>query len=267
VSTYIPTAIDERAYEQAKKDALGAYSPQHTIMISGFLAGILATWLPGIIGAPFFYGYVRLFRVPRWEEAATKAELTKDYFFGGLNTYASVAIWLGIILGAYGILQALLRQRSCKNNKYITMEFARYGEVRLSIDAILTIIGIPIATIIYLGVTNMLSVLIVAIFIVVLSGMFYNGLWTMLFNLIIRILYRPGFDQIAALGLRVLIPRHVGWNQVSIDTVEVNRADKSVRIEGKFDSDFAEKEARNVVGHFLRGYHPIYIVNKNKPAS
>lgn len=265
MSTYIPTAIDERAYEQAKRDALGAYSPQHIILISGFLAGVLATWLPGIIGLPFYYGYVRLFRVPRWEEAAAKAELTKEYLMNGISSYASVAIWLALILGAYGILQALLRQRSCKTNSYTTMEFAKYGEVRLSLDAKLTIFGFPIVTIIALWLTDQLSVLIVAIFIVVLSGMFYNGLWSILFNLVIRLLYRPRFEQVAALGLRVLIPRHVGWNQVTIENVEVNRSDKSVRVEGKFETDFAEKETRNVVGHFLRGFHPIYIVNKSKP--
>jgi hypothetical protein len=267
VSTYIPTAIDDKAFEQAKKDALAAYSPQSTILVSGFLAGLLATWLPGIIGLPFFYVYTRIFRVPRWEEAAAKAALVKEYLMDGISTYASIALWLGIALGAYGILQAILRQRSCKTNKYTTMEFARYGEVRLSLDAKITILGIPLVMILVLWLTDQLSVLIVAIFIIVLSGIVYNGLWSVLQNLVIKALYRPGFDQTAALGLTVLIPRHVGWNDVSIEKVEVNRTDKSVRIEGKFASDIAEKETRNVVGHFLRGYHPIYIVNKGKAAS
>lgn len=264
--TYIPTAINEKAFDQARQDAVASYAPQGVVLSSGFLAGFLAAWLPGIVGLPLLFAYRFAFGAKPWMSAAEKKSAAVADLTANAQAYATVAIWAAIVLGVYGIVQALLRQRSTMANTYVQMEFSKYGEVRLGREAQLTILGFPIVSVIYLWLADRLTVLVVTIPIVVLSGFFYHILWTRLDNWFLSMLYRRRFEERTALALRVMIPRHVGWDKCKIGKVEVDQTSKSVRVEGEFGSDFAEKEARNVIGHFMRGYHPIYLVNTRKTA-
>ena len=261
---YLPSTINERALEQARVDAMAAFAPQWAVIASGFLAGFVAAWLPGIIALPLLFLYRWACGVHPWmtgEEklAAALAELSKN-----AASYARIGIWVGIGLGIYGIVQALLRQRSAVTNRYKTMEFSRWGEVRIGSDGKLTILAFPVATLIGLAMADKLAVLYVALLIVVLSGFFYHILWTQLDNRFLSILYRRRYEDRVADAMRLLIPRHCGWDTCVIHEVEVNRSEKSIRVEGEFETDHSEREAREVIMHFMRGYHPIYLINTAK---
>ncbi|MGI6082794.1 MAG: hypothetical protein ACOYEP_07990 [Limnochordia bacterium] len=261
---YLPSTINERALEQARWDAMAAYAPQWAVITSGFLAGFVAAWLPGIIALPLLFLYRWAFGVQPWmtgEEklAAALADLSKN-----TSAYAKIAILVAIGLGLYGIVQALLRQRSAVTNRYKTMEFSKYGEVRIGADGKLTILAFPVVTLIGLALADKLAVLYVALVIVVLSGFFYHILWTKLDNLMLTILYRRRYEDRVADAMRLLIPRHCGWDICVIHDVEVDRTEKSIRVEGEFETDHSEREAREVVAHFMRGYHPIYLINTKR---
>jgi hypothetical protein len=261
MSTYIPGVINERSFGQAQKDAMAAYAPKAVVMISGFLSGFVAAWLPGLIALPLLFLYRYSFGAKAWMTSSEKTADAVAQLVSNAQAYSRIAIPAAIALGLYGILQAILRQRSCLANRYFSMELSKYGEVRIGLDGQLTILGFPVLTVIYLWLSNRLAVLIVAIFLIVLSGFFYHLLWTKLDDVFLTLLHRPGFDNKVGMALRVMVPRHVGWSKCTISGVEVNRSEKSVRVEGHFESEIDEKEARNVIGHFLRGYHPIYLVN------
>ncbi len=264
MATYIPGMISDKAFDQAKRDARAAHSPKGVVLGSGFLAGFFDAWIPGLIVIPLLFLYRYAFGVKPWMTGEEKAAAAVEDFLLNASSYARIAIWVGLALGLYGILQAYLRQRSCLTNRYFTMELARYGELRIGREGQITIIGFPILTILVLWFSDQVAALFVALVLIVLSGFFYHLLWTALDNRFLRLLHRLRYEEELALGLRVMIPRHVGWNVCTIDTVEVNQAEKSLRVEGIFDSEYGEREARDVIEHFMRGYSPIYIINKRK---
>lgn len=266
MSTYIPTAIDEKAFEQAKRDALAAFAPQGVVLGSGFMAGLIASWLPGLIAVPLLFLYNLAFGSGGLY-GESKVAVAVERLASNAGAYSRVAIWVGLALGAYGILQAWLRQKACLADKFTIMEFSKYGEVRIGLEAKLTILGFPVLGVVGLLLAGQSSLLIVLLVFVVLSGFFYNLLWQKLDNMMLRMLFRPTFAQHAGLALRLMVPRHVGWKKVQISLVEVDQEKKTVRVEGEFETDIDEKEARNVIAHFMRGYHPIYLVNKRKVAS
>lgn len=264
MSTYIPGVINERAFGQAQKDAMATYAPQGIVLSSGFLAGFLTAWLPGIIVVPLLFVYRYTVGAQAWMSRTEKSAAAIEELVANATAYSRIALPVAFALGLYGLVLAILRQRSCRTNRYFTMELSKYGEIRFGLDAQITILGFPILTVLYLWLSDRLAVLIVAIFLIVLSGFFYYLLWQRLDDMFLGWLHREKFDHKVALALYVMIPRHVGFKNCSISKVEVNRDEKSVRVEGTFESDVDEKEARNVIGHFLRGYHPIYLVNTKK---
>lgn len=266
MSAYIPTAIDEKAYEQAKKDSLAAFAPQGAALGSGFLAGLVITWLPGIIVITLLFLYNLAFGAGRMY-GVDKQTVAVERFVTNLGAYSRVAVWACLVLGLYGVFQAWLRQVSCKTNRFSTLEMSKYGEMRFGLDAKLSIFGIPLVVITYLALANQLSLLIILLVFIVMSGMLYHLVWQRFDNMFLGLLFRPGADEQAEMAVRLMVPRHVGWKNVKISRVKVDSVAKSVRVEGEFQSDVDEKEARNIVGHFLRGYQPILIVNTRKAAS
>lgn len=264
MGAYIPSTINERALEQARWDAMAAFAPQWVVVASGLLAGVVAAWLPGLISLPLLFLYRYAFGVQPWMTGEEKLASALGDLTRNARGYAGVAIWVAIALGAYGVVQALLRQRSAVTNRYFKLELSKYGEIRVGRDGQLTILGFPIVACIALWTTGQLAVLFVALVIIILSGFFYHILWTWLDNRLLSLLHRQRYEERVAEAMRLLIPRHCGWDSCSISKVEVNRKEKSIRVEGAFDSDYGEREAREVVGHFMRGYHPIYLVNTKK---
>jgi hypothetical protein len=267
VGVYLPSTINERALEQARWDAMAAFAPQWVVVTSGFLAGFVAAWLPGLITLPLLFVYRYAFGVQPWMTGEEKLASALGGLSKNVAAYSRVAIWIAIALGVYGVLQALLRQKAAVTNRYFTMELSKYGEVRVGRDGQLTILGFPFVALIGLWVADKLAVLFVALVVIVLSGLFYHILWTWLDNRFLSVLHRLRYEERVAEAMRLLIPRHCGWDSCTIHNVEVDRAGKSIRVEGAFESDHGEREAREVVGHFMRGYHPIYLVNTKKHKS
>ncbi|HHW10954.1 MAG TPA: hypothetical protein GXX29_13385 [Firmicutes bacterium] len=260
VSTYVPSVIDESLYERTKKDTPIAFASTGKVYAMGALAGVLAPWLPAAIIFPLVFFYKWRFSGRVYMTPEEKLAQASDWLSGSFGAYAKVAIWLCLILGAYGVLMAILRRKSILSNKYIYLNMAKRN-IYMGLDQQLTIVLIPVASIVGLFLAKMTDVLIIGFVLIILAGAVYYQYWMKLHNLLMVIVWRKKWEERTALALRLMIPRTVGWKNARVDEIEVDTVNKSARVKGEFVNKDMEQDARNITGHYLRGYHPIYLVN------
>jgi len=261
MSTYIPSVIDEKLYEQTKRDAVASYAPPKKILVAGGLAGVIATWLPALIIYPIVFFYKYKIGGKMFMTGSEKLQAALDWLGGSLGSYSRIAIWLTLALGAYGVFMAYLRRKSAVEDRYLKLQLARHGTIRMGLDSQLTTFSFPIIITIGLFIAQQLHILIIALVIIVLAGAVYYGVWQKLHDFILRLMHRQPFEETTALALRLMIPRTVGWRNARVTNLEVNKAEKNARITGEFANKDVEMDVRNIVEHYLRGYHPVYVIN------
>lgn len=252
------TAQNEQLFQLAKEDAIATHAPKGAILGSGFLAGVLITWLPLLLYVVTFL-WEALFGTVIPGSGQGKLQLALVNLGRNWGGYASVAWMYSIVLGGMGVLLAYLRAISCLTDWYMRFE-TRDGDIRLGMHQVLGLIGVPVMAGVILnyalGNPQIFYIMLIPL---ALSGLVVNFFFQMLQNAFLRRMYRPNDEQLTVLGLKVFVPRRVGANHAHIADVNIDHERNIVEIIGTFDSDATRAEVRQIAAHFLRGYDSVHV--------
>lgn len=254
------------AFEQAKEDAASAFGPKGAVFGSGFLAGFVITWLPLLLYVLLFV-WSFLFSGGGATPAEERRAMAVAELFANWGNYASDFWVYSIVLGLFGVLVAYLRALSCRLDWYLRFDF-KQNEMRMGINEVLIGFGMPAIALVVLFFFGDPQAFLVMLIPIMLSGVVFNVLFRRFQNRFLRLLYRPSYEDQLVMGLKVLIPRQVGSNHAQIEEIKLDKKTKMVEVLGQFDVEATEREVRDLVAHYLRGYDPVHVrqVGERLPA-
>lgn len=252
------TSLNEQAFQLAKLDANATYAPRGVIFGSGFLAGVVITWLPILLFLVIFV-WEALFGASVPGASVGKFQSALTNLGQNAGAYASVAWLYSIVLGGLGIMFAYMRALSCMTDWYMRLQL-REGEFRLGMHQVIGMIGLPILIGIVLNfVIGDAQVYYILLIPLLLSGLIFNMLFQALQNALLSRMYKLDHVESMVLGLKVFIPRHVGASHAQVAEIKVDAETKTAEVLGAFSSDATRSEVRQIVAHFLRGYNPVHV--------
>ena len=245
------------AFEQAKDDAVSAFGPKGAIFGSGFLAGFAITWIPLLLYVLLFIWSFLFSGSGAATAEERRAQAVADLLANWSN-YASDAWLYAIVLGLFGILVAYLRALSCRIDWYLRFDF-KQNEMRMGINEVLVGFGLPAIALVWLFLFGDPQAFFVMLIPILISGVVFNVLFRRFQNLFMRLLYRPSHEERLVMGLKVFIPRRVGSNHAQIDEIKLDKQNRMAEVLGHFDVEATEREVREIVSHYLRGYDPVHV--------
>lgn len=252
------TQLDERAFRVAKEDALATFAPRGAIFGSGFIAGFVITWLPMLVYVVIFV-WQALFGASLTNTGDTRLQMALGNLLRSWGDFASVAWMYSIVIGGLGVLFAYLRALSCVSDWYLRFDTSN-SVIRLGMHQVIGVVGIPVLVgvivNIFIGDPQAYYILLVPI---AISGMLFNLVFQALQTFALRRMYPVDDLDLTLKGLQVFVPRLLGRNHATVSEIRLDRQAKIAEVFGSFDSDASRQEVRQVVAHFLRGYHPIHV--------
>lgn len=257
MSTETPIPGGPAALLRAETEGLSAARPLSTVLLSGFLAGFVISWLPFLVliftqlYGTFFSSASYLPFDQRWANALAEN--------GRLGSRL-----LGIILpgsfavGAYGVLLAWLRRISALGDRYLVIP-TQQGDVRWGLDMLLSLIGIPLGVLAYIVSSGRGDVILFSLFVIVISGFAFYLLWRAFHNLSLRLLTRPGPEAVHAGGLHVLLTIVFGPKRCRVAAVDIAPGEREVVVKAEVSDSGTESEVRDLIRQYVRGVQVIKI--------
>ncbi|HEX6972287.1 MAG TPA: hypothetical protein VF234_08720 [Limnochordia bacterium] len=238
-------------------EGVAAMQPPATVLVSGFLAGFVVTWLPLLVliftqlYGTFFSGENFLPLGQRWANALEENRRL------GASMLAVIAP-SSVAVGVCGLALGWLRRLSALQDRYLVIP-TREGEVRWGIDALVCIIGIPLACLAFIALRGMGQAILFSFFLILISGFVFHLLWRRFDDLFLRLLGRPRPETIRAGGLQVLLVTVLGPERCRVARVQVAPGEREVILTAEIADEETEKEVRGLIRQYVRGVQVIKI--------
>ncbi|MDD2630408.1 MAG: hypothetical protein PHV61_09665 [Limnochordia bacterium] len=182
-------------------DILATYSPTKTLVISGFLAGIIIMILPVIFIA--LYGLLRIGIELIGDTVQWQIREYRIQTINSILAYLKNTWWLALLVGGFGVALAFLRRQSGLKHAFFYPTFDyRGGPVKMGYDTITAAIVVPIVTMIAVFLIGIGDIGIILIPLWIISGLLFYWLWRYFDNRLLRKLGEECKDREMEWGLR-----------------------------------------------------------------
>lgn len=257
MSTETPIPGGPAALQRAEIEGLVAARPLPAVLLSGFLAGFLISWLPFLVliftqlYGTFFSGESYLPFEQRWANALAENGRLGSRLLG-------IILPGSLAVAAYGGLLAWLRRTSALADRYLVMP-TQQGDVRWGLDMLLSLFGIPLGVLAFVVLSGRGQAILFSLFLIVLSGFAFYLLWRRFDDLFLRLLTRPAPETVRAGGLHVLLTTVFGRKRCLVAAVEIPPGEREVVVRAEVADPETESEIRDLVRQYVRGVQIIKI--------